>query len=137
MNGDLHLVTGMSRAGKTRFVETQIADAVRLVVWDPKDEWGEVVKGEKIADVHAIPLHVKTMARGKLRYVPSTDPVREFQIVSQAVLAIAALHGPVVFVAEELADVCPPGKANGPWGTVMRQGRADHDLRDHPGTGRE
>ncbi len=123
MNGDLYLVTGMSRAGKTRWVETQIADADRLVVWDPKNEWGRVVVGEHTTDVQSIPIQVRAMARGKLRYVPGANLQREFQIVSQAVLAIAALHGPVVFVAEELADVCPPGKAVGSWGTVMRQGR--------------
>ena len=121
-DGDLVLVTGASRSGKSRYVYTVAKDSPCLIIWDPKDEYGNLAKRRVTTPIELA--HVPRAAKDlRLRYVFEDDAHDEFDKVCLCVLAWASYGIPVTFIAEEIADVTTPQKATKGWGMLVRQGR--------------
>jgi len=128
-NGDLVLVTGASRSGKSRYVNTNIDKHRAVIVWDPQDEYGKFAP-ECFSDAQQLRAlwSGKVAARRVRVHCPydGAELKHQFSLTCMAGLAYRSelkQSGPVVFVAEELADVTNPGKATQGWGMLQRTGR--------------
>lgn len=114
---------GASGSGKGVSINRRLAELKpsRLLVWDPRDEYGKHAPG-----YDSLPHLVGAFkgAKGgpvRARFVPGPDmPLAEaFGMVCR--LAFAA--GDLVFLAEELSDVTKPTHAPAAWKQVITQGR--------------
>lgn len=122
-NGDIELIVGRTRSGKTCYVRRRLDEATRVIVWDPKDEYGDLI-GNKLTNGADVLAMVNGDAPAKVRFVPTGDEPVLFQRLCSAAIVLAFDHGrPLTFVAEELSQVTPPGKAPRSWGKLLRQGR--------------
>lgn len=114
---------GASGSGKGVSINRRLVElkAHRLLIWDPRDEYG---KHAKACTTHADLLAVFKRAKGgpvKARFVPSeASPLAEsFAFVC----ALAFRAGDLVFVAEELSDVTTASHAPAAWRKCITQGR--------------
>lgn len=118
MNGDIVLVAGASRSGKTRWVQKRLERwRGPLLVWDPKGEYLHGARCETVAELAA---ELKRSRRAC--FVPGRDLRQSFAWWCVAAWSLRHV-APAVLVVEELADVTPPGRAPGDWGRLLRQGR--------------
>lgn len=120
-NGELVVVTGASRSGKTTWVVHELRNAPRLLVWDGAGDW-RTHRCELIRS----PLELRERVRPpprleRLAYVPPSITPAEFETFCRiAWVWIRAARG--VLVIEELADVTHSGKAPVAWGEIIRKG---------------
>lgn len=119
-DGELVLVAGASRSGKTSFVVHRVRQAPRLLLWDTGDdcrryECEPIVTPAALRDRIAGPPKLERLA-----YVP-TDARAEFDFFCRlAWVWLRLARG--TLVVEELADVTHPGKAPAAWGAICRKG---------------
>jgi hypothetical protein len=92
----------------------------RLLIWDPRDEYGKYAPAVTDAKALVQAWHLKS-GPVKTRYVAGDGkPLAEqFDLVCR--LAFAA--GNLVFLAEELSDVTKPSWAPAAWRRIITQGR--------------
>lgn len=121
-DGRLVVIAGASRSGKTAYVRQQIAGADRVLAWDPEDQWAALPGFRRVTSRaellrwahHPGPLKIAFVAGGKLP--------EEFGFWAGVVQYAGRYVGPLVAIAEELADVTSPAKAPGNWGILLRRG---------------
>lgn len=119
-DGELVVVTGASRSGKTSYVVQRVAHAPRLLLWDTGDD-------ARRYDCELIRTAAELRARiaagpklDRIAYAP-TDPRAEFDFFCRLAWAwIRQARG--ALVVEELADVTHAGKAPAAWGAICRKG---------------
>lgn len=116
--------TGKRGSGKSSFLKQYARGFGRVLVWDPKNEYGQAL------GLYPIRSPAELLARirePRLVFVPPKGVefkllVRLFDLVSHAV----ALHRPrSLYLVDELAGVSRPGKGSGWWGYLEREGRHD------------
>ncbi len=123
-DGELVLVTGQSRSGKTYWTAQQVKRERRLLVWDSMAEFAADYHCKPITDLEhfrRIALHAPL---GRYSFaVPVTaksfDVFCRFTWIWLRTLNRRGLSAAVV--VEELADVTPPGKAPEAWGEIVRK----------------
>lgn len=122
-DGELVVVAGASRSGKTYWVVHQVARESRLLVWDAKGEWSRhgcraiTTPAELRELVAANPPAIERVAYAR----PCT--AHEFDFFCRlAWVWVRQARG--ALVVEELADVTHPGKAPTAWGEILRKGLA-------------
>lgn len=93
----------------------------RLLVWDPRDEYGKV--GRKITTLPALVAAFKDAGSGpiQVRYVPGS--AMALAAAFALVCALAFEVGDLVFLAEELSDVTTASQAPAAWRRCITQGR--------------
>lgn len=119
-DGELVLVAGASRSGKTSYVVHRVRHAPRLLLWDLGDDHRryncELIRG-------AAELRDRIAGSPKLEriaYAPG-DPRAEFDFFCRlAWIWIRQARG--TLVVEELADVSHAAKAPPAWGAIVRKG---------------
>lgn len=122
-DGELVLVAGASRSGKTYWTVHQVASCARLLVWDAKSEWWRhgcrtiTTPAELRELVARNPPAIERVAYAR----PCTAAEFDF-FCKCAWVWIRAARG--ALVVEELADVTHPGKAPTAWGEILRKGLA-------------
>jgi len=120
-NGELIVVTGATRTGKTTWVAHQVRNARRLLLWDGAADGHRSYHCRTVTDPRELCELVKPGAPPeRIAYVRAvTAP--EFDIFCRlAWVWVRAARG--VLVVEELADVTHPGKAPVAWGEIIRKG---------------
>jgi len=121
-DGQLVVISGASRSGKTAWVKKQVATAPRIIAWDPEDQWAQLrgyLKATSRAQLLAL---AKQGGAVKVAYVAGGDLKAEFDFWAGCVMYAGRYVAPVVAIAEELADVTTPSKAPGNWGILIRRG---------------
>lgn len=120
-DGELVVVTGATRSGKTSWVSQQVASAPRLLVWDGAGDWSLKYHCEKISTPADLRARVTPPAKlDRLAYVRPVTPAEFEYFCRLAWVWVRAARG--VLVVEELADVTHPGKAPVAWGEIVRKG---------------
>lgn len=117
-DGELWVVCGSSRSGKTVFVWTELAQYSRVLVWDIEGQytgpgWQRFTRQKALADHLA-----KVGSRpAKIAY---TGPPGDFGFWADCAFVWGRV-APSAIVAEEIADVTNPGKAPAQWGMLLRR----------------
>lgn len=122
IDGELSVIAGASRSGKTAWTLRQVRTAKRIIAWDPEDQWSQVRGFTKITTRAALLAAIKKPGPLKLAYVAGGDLKAEFDFCCGCVMYAGRYVEPLVFIAEELADVTTPSKAPGNWGILLRRG---------------
>lgn len=135
-DGELVLVAGATRSGKTVWTAQRTWKHYRALVWDAKDEWGHRYNCRRISCVRELAEACKPGAKlERIAYVPDLalesmklrdrgDAYREcFDVFCRlAWIWLRVARG--ALIVEELADVTHPGKAPIAWGRICRSGLA-------------
>lgn len=121
-DGSLIVVGGASRSGKTAYVRQRVVKARRVIAWDPEDQWA-ALPGWRRVTTRAELLTI-CQAAGPVRagFVAGGDLAAAFDYWAGCVTYAGRYVGPLVAIAEELADVTTPAKAPGKWGILIRRG---------------
>lgn len=119
-DGELVVVTGATRSGKTAWTAQQVAGLARLLVWDSAEEWALRFDCERITSPAELAARLAPAKLERLAYVRPVT-ASEFAFFCRcAWVWLRAARG--ALVVEELADVTHPGKAPPAWGEIVRKG---------------
>lgn len=121
-DGKLIVIAGASRSGKTAYTKRETAKAGRVLAWDPEDQWAQLRGFQKVTTRHGLLVAAQKHGAGKFAYVAGGDLKKEFDFWAGCVQYAGRYVGPLVAIAEELADVTTPSKAPGNWGILLRRG---------------
>lgn len=121
-DGRLVVVAGASRSGKTAWVKKVVYKEKRVIAWDPEAQWCELQGWEKITTRAELLAAVQKPGPCKVAYVAGGSLAAEFDFWCGCVMYAGRYVGPLVAIAEELADVTTPSKAPGKWGILLRRG---------------
>lgn len=121
-DGRLVVVAGASRSGKTAYVRKRTAGAVRVIAYDPEDQWSQIRGWRRVTSRAALLEAIQGRGALRVAYVPGGDLVAEFNFWAGCVMYAGRYVDSVDAIAEELADVSSPGKAPGAWGVLVRRG---------------
>lgn len=112
-------ICGNSGTGKSSHIKEKIANATRVIAFDPDDEYSELkgfVRVESGAELVAL-LQANKTTPLKIAFV--AEGVKSFEHWANCVFAWRNC----IAVAEEIADVTTPAKAPPAWGRLIRRGR--------------
>lgn len=115
----IHYRCGSSGSGKSWGVKEAVKDAKRLLVFDPDDEYGEVLGILTVYSVKDLIQSVKTYPRGGRRVRLVANGQKAFEGFCKVAFAWCNC----VVVAEEIAGVTTPTKAPEGWHTLITRGR--------------
>jgi hypothetical protein len=121
-DGRLYVISGASRSGKTALCTRLLKSERRAVAWDPEDQWASLPGWRKVTNRRELFEAMRTPGYMRLAYVCGGDLKAEFDFLCACVLHAGRFVAPLVFVAEELADVTTPAKAPNNWGILVRRG---------------
>jgi hypothetical protein len=121
-DGNLYIVAGASRCGKTTKVARAVKGARRIMAWDPEAQWCELRGWVKVTTKAQLLEYAQKPGPYKVAYVAGGDLKAEFDFWAGCVMYAGRYCGPLSCVAEELADVTTPAKAPGNWGILLRRG---------------
>lgn len=121
-DGRLVVVAGASRSGKTAYVRKRTAGAVRVIAYDPEDQWAQLRGWRRVTSRAALLDAIQGRGALRVAYVPGGALAAEFDFWAGCVMYAGRYVEPVAAIAEELADVSSPGKAPGSWGVLVRRG---------------
>lgn len=114
---------GASGSGKGVSINSRLRELqpARLVIWDPRNEYGKQARA--VSSLAVLVSDLKQAATGpvRVRFVPggSIKIADAFDLVCKAVFAC----GNMTFVAEELSDVTSASFAPPAWRRITTQGR--------------
>lgn len=113
---------GASGSGKGVSINRRLAELqpARLVIWDPRNEYGKHARA--VTSIAVLVADLRKAGKGpiRIRFVPgAVDLAATFAVLCKAVFAV----GDCVFVAEELSDVTTPSWAPPAWRRISTQGR--------------
>lgn len=115
-----HLVIGTSGSGKTSWVKSWALKGPRVIAWDPDCDY-DLPRVHSAAALARVLIAAKG---GQVKVALSVDPTpARFEEFCRVVWAYICSSRPCVVIAEEIADVTPPGKAGVYWGMLCRRGR--------------
>ena len=118
-DGLLFAVAGMTRHGKTAWLQQRIRRAARVLVWDPRGEYvREKCVWIKSAGELARAVRAAPRAAGRFAL---WAPLKQFPDFAEIAYLWCQLW-PCVAVVEEQADVTSSGAGQGAWGELLRKG---------------
>ncbi len=121
-DGQLIVISGASRSGKTAWVKKSTQAAPRILAWDPEDQWSQLRGYIKCTTRAQLLAAAKQGGAIKAAYVAGGDLKAEFDFWAGCTMYAGRYIAPLVAIAEELADVTTPAKAPGNWGILIRRG---------------
>jgi hypothetical protein len=121
-DGQLRVVSGASRSGKTAWVEMAVRKAGRVLAWDPEDQWSQLPGWRRVTSRAEMLKLIQSEGPQKLAFVVGGDLAGAFNFWAGCVMHAGRYYGPLVAIAEELADVTTTQKAPGNWGILLRRG---------------
>ncbi len=119
-DGIMYVVAGASRMGKTTFVLDLIKKAKRIIVRDPRGEYGRLKGFDTVSTPEQLAKWCKEKGTGggKVSFFGGASDFSAFCEIAYA----WSQEKECVIIAEELADVSNSGKASGFWGELVRKG---------------
>lgn len=121
-DGRLIVIGGASRSGKTAYVRKQAGRAARVFAWDVEDQWSALPGWQRVTSRAELLRLAQSPGPLRAAYVAGGDLQAEFGYWAGCVQYAGRWSGPLVAIAEELADVTTPAKAPGNWGILLRRG---------------
>ena len=121
-DGQLYVIAGASRSGKTAWTRKRIAKARRIWAWDPEAQWCELPGWRKVSTRAELLACAQKPGAQKVAFVAGGQLKEDFDFWAGAVMYAGRYVEPLDAVAEELADVTTPSKAPGNWGILVRRG---------------
>lgn len=121
-DGQLFVIAGASRSGKTAWTRKRIAKARRIWAWDPEAQWCELPGWRKVSTRAELLAWAQKPGAQKVAFVAGGQLKEDFDFWAGAVMYAGRYVAPLDAVAEELADVTTPSKAPGNWGILVRRG---------------
>lgn len=121
-DGRLIVIGGASRSGKTAYTRRRVAAEKRVIAWDPEDQWSHERGFKRITTRADLLKAAHHEGPGKFAFVAGGDLKKEFDFWAGCVQYAGRYIGPLVAIAEELADVTTQSKAPGNWGILLRRG---------------
>lgn len=121
-DGRLIVIGGASRSGKTAYVRKVAGRAARVFAWDVEDQWAALPGWQRLTTRAQLLTAAQAGGPGRFAYVAGGDLTGEFGYWAGCVQYAGRWAGPLVAIAEELADVTTPAKAPGNWGILLRRG---------------
>lgn len=121
-DGQLFVIAGASRSGKTAWTRKRIAKARRIWAWDPEAQWCELPGWRKVSTRAELLAMAQKPGSQKVAFVAGGQLKEDFDFWAAAVMYAGRYVAPLDAVAEELADVTTPSKAPGNWGILVRRG---------------
>lgn len=121
-DGQLVVIAGASRSGKTAWTRKRIAKARRIWAWDPEAQWCELPGWRKVSTRADLLAWAQKPGNQKIAFVAGGQLKEDFDFWAGAVMYAGRYVQPLDAVAEELADVTTPSKAPGNWGILVRRG---------------
>ena len=121
-DGQLFVIAGASRSGKTAWTRKSIAKARRIWAWDPEAQWCELPGWRKVSTRAELLAMAQKPGPQKVAFVAGGQLKEDFDFWAGAVMYAGRYVAPLDAVAEELADVTTPSKAPGNWGILVRRG---------------
>ena len=121
-DGQLYVIAGASRSGKTAWTRKRIAKARRIWAWDPEAQWCELPGWRKVSTRAELLACAQKPGNQKVAFVAGGQLKEDFDFWAGAVMYAGRYVAPLDAVAEELADVTTPSKAPGNWGILVRRG---------------
>ena len=121
-DGQLFVIAGASRSGKTAWTRKRIAKARRIWAWDPEAQWCELPGWRKVSTRADLLAWAQKPGAQKVAFVAGGQLKEDFDFWAGAVMYAGRYVAPLDAVAEELADVTTPSKAPGNWGILVRRG---------------
>lgn len=124
IDGELVIISGDSRSGKTAKAVQEMRKHSRVIVWDVDAQWCELLGYKTIRGRAALRAAVMGLSGpARIAFVPMGNDLKaDFQFWADCVLYWGTYKGPCAAVPEELADVTSSGKASGNWGILCRRG---------------
>lgn len=124
MTARIVAVAGASQSGKTSFVIAEIAGAPRVFAWDPDEEFAKLPGWRMVTTRADLARLAVTPGACKVAFVvdPGGDVKAAFGWWARCMFTAAELHGEMIAIADELADVTTTSKAPPHWGTLVRRG---------------
>lgn len=121
-DGQLTVVSGASRSGKTAWTKKQVQRARRICAWDPEDQWAQLPGWRKVTTRRELADALTKKGPLKVAYVAGGKLAEEFNFWAQVVMYAGRYVEPLDCIAEELADVTTTAKAPEHWGILLRRG---------------
>ena len=121
-DGQLYVIAGASRSGKTAWTRKRIAKVRRIWAWDPEAQWCELPGWRKVSTRAELLACAQKPGAQKVAFVAGGQLKEDFDFWAGAVMYAGRYVEPLDAVAEELADVTTPSKAPGNWGILVRRG---------------
>ena len=124
IDGELFIVGGKTRSGKTAWTMRTAKSSPVVFAWDPQQQWCDLPRFQKIETYAELKQITLAGRRGRFAYCPSGDRAKEFNRFCLAAFLYAENFGPggtfkpgprLDIVVEELAGVTNPGKSTGHW----------------------
>lgn len=122
IDGQLIVISGSSRCGKTAKTMRLVRPFETVFVWDIEAQWCKQKGYKKVTSLVELKKIVKAGTRGKYAYVSGGNFKAEFELFCQCVMYYGMFYGKCAVVAEELADVTTVAKAGDHWGMLVRRG---------------
>ncbi len=122
IDGELNVISGASRSGKTAWTARQVKGRGRVWAWDPEDQWAALPGWRKVTTRAQLLEWAKKGGAQRIAYVAGGDLKAEFDFWCGCVMYAGRYVEPLDAIAEELADVTTPSKAPGNWGILIRRG---------------
>lgn len=121
-DGQLTIISGSSRCGKTEKTKRLVRGFQTVFVWDIEAQWHKLQGYRKVTDLAELKKSVQQGKRGKFAYVSKGNIKSEFELFCMCALFYGTHYGECAVVAEELADVTTTAKAGESWGMLCRRG---------------
>lgn len=116
-DGEIVVVTGRTRSGKTLWTMREVARSSRLMIWDSHRQW--YVHGcQAVRTIPELARACSTREPAHLAYIGPVTP-QTFDQFCRIALCWSKLASCSI-VVEELADVTTPAKAPPAWGELLR-----------------
>lgn len=131
IDGELVLVSGGSRSGKTTWATRAIKKFRTVLAWDPQHQWRDLPGFRAVMSFAELREICLSGRPGKFAYCAPGDRRAEFDRFCMAAYIYAKHYGPggmtrpggsLAIVAEELAHVTNPGKSSGNWNVLVTSG---------------
>ena len=121
-DGQLVIISGSSRCGKTAKATRLVRGFETVFVWDIEAQWCKQKGYKKITSITEFKNLVIAGKMGRYAYVSGGNFKADFESFCMCVSYYGTYFGACAVVAEELADVTSTAKAGDYWGMLCRRG---------------
>lgn len=121
-DGQLVIVSGSSRCGKTAKTVRLVKPFKTVFVWDIEAQWCNQAGYKKVTSLIELKKIAVSGKAGKYAFVSGGSIKAEFEHFCKCAFHFGSYFGECAVIAEELADVTTTAKAPESWGILCRRG---------------